>query len=170
MNQEVKTYYWKGKEWKSRNILIADIIPENASVIDIGGGESNLLNRLKNPFQYVSLDRVLLNDYTIEIDLNHDDFPNLGKFQFIVCQGVIEYIFDPILFFDKIKKYGKIMIATYRESRIPQPLRSNYFTIEEIKEIISKEWKIVFSSNIGGTHKEKLFYCVKKDEIPCIDN
>jgi 2-polyprenyl-3-methyl-5-hydroxy-6-metoxy-1,4-benzoquinol methylase len=169
MNEETK-YYWKGKEWSNRLRLIADIIPENASVIDIGGGECNLFEKLNNPRQYVSLDKVVLNDRTIMVDFNTDDFPNLGKFQFIVCQGIIEYIVDPVVFFDNVKKYGKIMIATYRESKKLQPFRYNYFIIEEIKEIISREWTIVFSKDVKGAHKEKLFYCVKKDEIPCIDN
>ncbi|MDD5068068.1 MAG: methyltransferase domain-containing protein [Candidatus Pacebacteria bacterium] len=160
--KKAENYYWNEKEWKERTRAIARLIPACATVIDLGGGQGNLCKYLKNPIQYILIDQLELTDRTIMADFNNGEFPNAGQFQFIVCQGIVEYIIEPARFLKRIRKYGKIMIMTYREEKRDQPFRINHFSIPEIKSIIQNDWEIVFSKNVAGSHKEKLFYCIRK--------
>lgn len=107
-------YPWKVK-WTSRNKLVAKYI-RKGSLLDIGGGLGEILDFTK-PTRYVSLDREVWSRHTIVVDLNDTrEYPICEKpFDNVLCQGIIEYINDPITFLKHIKKYGGYLILTYRE-------------------------------------------------------
>lgn len=147
--------------WDGRTRLIAKIIPEGVSVIDLGGGFGNLFRHLKNCQNYVSLDVKNWTDATIKADFNKGEFPDIKpEFQMIVCQGILEYIEKPEEFLNKIKKYGSRLLITYRPiagHKDTGIYKNSMSAIEAVKKIKGAGWEIIFSREIIGT--QKLFYC-----------
>jgi hypothetical protein len=133
INEELKKeYQWRPDAiWEKRMDQISKIIPEGTMVLDLGGGFCHLQERLKNCY-YLSIDIKPWTDLTVVADLNEDEYPELevSKFNYLVAQGIIEYIKDPADFLEKIKKYGDILLLTYRKT---EGMR---FSHKRIKEII----------------------------------
>ena len=149
INKElIKEYPWQ-KRWDKRTELIAKIIPEGISVLDLGGGFGNLYQYLIDCPRYISLDIKEWTDATIKADFNKGEFPDMyPEFQIIVCQGIIEYIERPAEFLESIKKYGSKLLIT----------RDNKVGMAEFKELLQNTgWEVIFSRSIIGS--QKLFYC-----------
>jgi hypothetical protein len=166
INEQIKNEYPWGaeREWEHRTKIIADILPERATVIEMGGGFCHLEKYIKNG-EYISLDLKPWTDKTIVADFNKGQFPELlGIYQFIVCQGILEYIEGPEEFLREIKKYGKILIITYRLGQKKEiKERKNRMTFVEIREILEKNgWEILLKSIISISGEQQLFYCKQK--------
>jgi hypothetical protein len=166
INQKIKNEFQWGpeREWKTRTKIIADILPDGARVIEMGGGFCHLEKYIKNG-EYISLDLKPWTDKTIVADFNKWQFPELlGLYQFIICQGILEYIEKPERFLNEIKKYGKIMILTYLTDTTHDVAdRKNKLTFNEIREMLEKTgWDILMQSIISISGEQKLFYCKQK--------
>jgi hypothetical protein len=167
INEEIKDKFpWgAGREWKERTQIIASIIPKGVSVLDLGGGFCHLKKYLSywQGLKYLSMDIEEWTDCTIKADFNKGEFPDRGEWQIIVCQGIIEYIKDPIYFLEKIKKYGETLIITYLDVRRGEAElrgRLNFTPIADFEKVIELEWEIVMERKIK--HGQKIYYCKKK--------
>jgi hypothetical protein len=148
--------------WARRTKFIAKLILPKVSVIDIGGG-FEMLNKYLEECEYTVVDKFECTKRTIVADLNKDEFPSFEKqFNYIICQGVIEYIKDPKNFLKSIKKYGKILIITYRKSPTATPVWRNELTFKYFRKLLRwTNWEIIFEKEMENG-RETLFYCRQK--------
>ncbi len=164
MNEIKNTYPWGNKEWTSRSKKIAEFVPEGASVIDLGGGFENLKKHL-SAGSYISVDKAKWTPQTIVADFNKIEFPELEKRDCVVCQGILEYIKDPMIFLRKIQKYGDRLILTYRVGHIGVKGRLNDFEQEEVIELLVEAgWKIMQQKEVrenGNFVNERVYFCKK---------
>lgn len=158
-----KEYPWKKDVfWKKRMEAVVKLIPFASAVVDLGGGYSHLEKQIEQKkCRYVSLDIEKWTDKTIKADFNKGEFPDAPFGETIVCQGILEYIEDPLNFLKRIKKYGRILILTYMVGEIRME-RKNNFEISELREkIIEAGWEINFDELIQKN--ERIFECLKND-------
>ena len=138
--------------WDARTKVIARAIPEGVSILDLGGGFGRLARCLKENRngRYISLDLKPWTDATIVADFNKGEYPDVGKYHYLVAQGIIEYMKDKEQFLESIKKYGSMLLITH-----------NGYKKEKFKELLKKtKWEIVFSRPVPGS--QKLYYCYTK--------
>jgi hypothetical protein len=147
--------------WDSRTKKIAKIIPENSSVIDLGAGKQNLKKFLITPSRYVPIDKFELSPDTIVADFNLDQYPDVEPADFMVAQGIIEYLDEPEKFLQRIRKYGDRLVITYREQfGSPGMERKNSFTFTELIDMLEGAgWKVARS--IEFTSRHAIFECTK---------
>ena len=159
--KEKMLYKWGPEKcWNVRSKIIGEIIPDNVSIIDIGGGYEHLRKFIKKGVKYKCIDIKAWKPETIVADFNKNQYPNAGRHHCLVCQGIIEYIEKPNEFLDKIKKYGHTMLITYKTGKV-NDIRVNSFSFHRIEKILEHAgWKILLSRNINPDHNEKLYYCV----------
>lgn len=103
-------------DWDDRNIQIANFIQDNRSVLDLGAGAQTLRSHLKRGCRYQPCDLVKSSPDVILCDFNRGIFPDISpqSFDYVVCSGVLEYIWDPEGFIARIRNYGSRLIVTYR--------------------------------------------------------
>jgi 2-polyprenyl-3-methyl-5-hydroxy-6-metoxy-1,4-benzoquinol methylase len=128
-----------GKFWEQRNAIIGGSLSEGESVLDLGGGFCHLSEYVTG--RYVSLDKEAWTNVTIKADFNAGEFPDVGYFDVIVCQGVLEYMKEPLAFLKAIRKYGKRLFLSYQLG--DRPDRGNSLLFTELREILQQAgWEI----------------------------
>ena len=148
VNPNLKFPWGEGKWWPDRNARIAARIPEKASVIDIGGGLSHLAESVTG--RYVSLDREQWTNLTVAADFNKGEFPDVGVFDIVVCQGALEYMDDPCAFLQSIRKYGPTLYLTYQLGKSGEPFKRNELSFEELfASLMATGWEVF---EIGRAH------------------
>lgn len=165
-----KEYPWGREPWLRRTKIIGKMIPEGASVLDLGGGLGHLFAELKEPRHYRSMDIEKWNDLTIVADFNEGEYPETGRtFQYIVAQGILEYISKPADFLKNIKKYGDILILTYRRY-VPGEWRveRKEYTYADVNEALARTgWERIMETSLGDDGNgpiEKIMLCRKKEK------
>lgn len=127
--------------WSGRNLKISSFIDDNSLVLDLGCGNKDLLKYIK-PKKYIGID---LNDFS-DFKINFNEkfvLPALETRDYIVCSGLLEYLYDLDYFFNAIKDKSKIYIFTFwkKHKSIENPFAievrfrdklEKYFTIEKI--------------------------------------
>lgn len=163
INDKIKKEYpWgPGRVWAKRTQEIAKILPDRAKVIDLGGGFCCLEKYIKNG-EYISIDLKPWTDKTLVADFNRGQFPPLSERQFIICQGLFEYIKNPEKFLKRIKKYGKIMILTYLlAGTYDIGERKARMTAGEMEDMLKKTgWEIIFKKRFSEV--QNIYYCTKQ--------
>jgi hypothetical protein len=152
------------KNWPDRAKAIAEIIPPEASVLDLGGGFSYMRELLPNN-KYVSVDKQKWTPGTIQADFNKGEFPDLGKFDVIICQGILEYINSPIDFLLQIHKYGRRLIISYYTGKFNVQDRKNNFNFEQVEALLDKtNWQIICQrkSTLYKSGNEEIYICTLK--------
>jgi hypothetical protein len=100
--------------WDERNRIIATLIPEASSVVDLGAGAQTLKRYLKSGCEYQPCDIVKSSPDIIVCDFNSGIYPSLSRrYDYVVCSGVFEYIRHPSHFLSNIRQYGKRIILSY---------------------------------------------------------
>jgi hypothetical protein len=100
--------------WDARNRVIAQMIPANSSVIDLGSGAQTLERYLKPGCKYQPCDCVKSSDNVLLCDFNNDQYPNISqRFDYVVVSGLLEYIRDPRKFLGRIRSYGNVLLVSY---------------------------------------------------------
>lgn len=128
-------------------------------VLDLGGGLGTLHNYLKD-CNYVSIDLKKWTSNTIVADFNKNEYPNIGQYDYIICQGILEYIENPEYFLRRIRKYGKILIGSYWFNGTGKMGRKNDLSLRELKDLFKKTgWDLVFISKFSNN--QKIFFCSK---------
>lgn len=153
-----KNYPWQ-THFRSRNAVVAKVIPDGASILDLGGGFGGI-TRFTKPETYVSLDLELYTNLTVKANFNKGIFPEVGRFQFLICQGILEYLDQPAEFLKKIKKYGDIMLLTYRKGQADSKQKNNMDFPWVRMMLTDCGWEIVFERPIANA--QRFFYCRKK--------
>lgn len=158
--QFTKTDYgrWKfvDKEthfWDERNKIIAKMIPNGSSVLDLGAGSQTLRNYLQN-CHYQPVDFYKKTPDTLICDFNNGEFPSLmNKFDYVVCSGLFEYIRDPLAFLGFFCGLGSKIILTYalrlpHQSKISRLNQGwvNHLTQDELEKLflqLDLHWTVV---------------------------
>jgi hypothetical protein len=100
--------------WDERNKLIASLIPENVSVIDVGAGNMTLRSLIPASCRYQSVDCVKVADDTLLVDFNKGILPEIeGSFDLAICSGVMEYVESPKDFLRIVTGWANLVILTY---------------------------------------------------------
>lgn len=166
--EKAEEYLWGPAEWKKRTQFIAKLIPKGSAVVDLGGGLCHLYKYLEDP-KYISIDVDGWTDQTVIADFNKGEYPDLHPQynQYIVAQGVIEYMKKPKEFLREIHKYGDILILSYRRwtpDKWRMPRRKMSF--DDISEYLkATKWEKLVEKNIladQGEAIEKVYICRKK--------
>jgi len=162
-NQEIKKEWpWKNEGWPARAKAIAETIPPEAKVLELGGGLC-FLKTMRPELDYRSIDLKEWTSLTTVADFNKDEFPEMGLFDIIVCQGILEYIDLPFNFLNAIHKYGRRLLITYYFGKNNVSSRKNYLKIDELfVTLIKTEWKVVAIRRVSN--EEIIFLCVKYDK------
>ena len=101
------------KEWDTRTIMIAQLIPPNSTVLEFGAARLVLREYLPTSCSYQPSDIVDRGFNTIVSDLNQE-FPNLTRhYTHVVFSGVLEYILDIDKVLNELKKHNDVVIASY---------------------------------------------------------
>jgi glycosyltransferase involved in cell wall biosynthesis len=140
--------------WDERNKCIADLIPANSSVLDLGAGPQTLRKHLDLSCVYQPCDVVKSSDDVLLCDFNAGIYPQIEHlFDFVVCSGVLEYMRDPLAFIDIAAALGHRMILTYAPARDGDKLWTrmaegwvNHLRQEELEKLLDKlglQWIIV---------------------------
>ena len=98
-----------------RVAAIADLLPRNGSVIDIGAGTMALFSKMPIAVAYTPLDLVRYSDATVLADLNQAQFPD-GHWDCAVLLETLEFIHDAAWLLRTVKKAADHLIMTYRVS------------------------------------------------------
>jgi hypothetical protein len=107
--------------WDERNIVIANLIPDGVSVLDLGSGAQTLRRHLKPGCQYQPCDVIQSSPDVIHCDFNSGIYPVLKtRYDYVICSGVFEYMRDPARFVSEVPKYGKKTIFTFNPSNPKQ--------------------------------------------------
>ncbi|MBL8079496.1 MAG: hypothetical protein JNM55_16140 [Anaerolineales bacterium] len=153
-------------KWNGRNQLIANLISEGSSVIDIGAGTQSIKRYLIN-CEYQPCDLVRRTEDTIYCDFNLGVYPKVNKiYDYVVCSGVLEYIRNPEDFISYVGSVGNIAILTYAplegDASIVSRLENgwvNHFSKLQIEELFSD---LNYCFEIAGCWKKQIIYCIEK--------
>jgi hypothetical protein len=93
-------------------------------------------------------------------DFNKKQYPRIGVFDQIVCQGILEYIDEPKDFLKAIRKYGGKLIITYKEFAPTDIERRNIFEFYEIEKMLAQtKWSIEEKRKYGSN--QQIYICKK---------
>jgi hypothetical protein len=85
--------------------------------------------------------------------LNSHPYPELGRFDYIVVAGVVEYVKNATMFFSGLRKYGDVIVMTFLSSQSKVKGR-NLRTLEEINKCISRAgWEVVIKEDYTDSHR-----------------
>lgn len=150
----------EGREWKKRTEMIASLIPAHSSVLDLGCGFCHLKKYLRKECRYIGVDKDTWVDEIVTCEFNKNEFPNVGIFDFIVCQGILEYINEPQEFLKQIRKYGQTLILTYKLYTTTDIENRNIYSFREIVEMLTEaNWEIVEHQKVDNG--QNLYICKK---------
>lgn len=162
-NKDLKSKWpWGGRvAWPDRTKAISEIVPPEASVIELGGGMCNLKKFIPQN-KYVSIDVEEWTDVTIKADFNKGEFPETEKFDVVVCQGILEYIERPYDFLNMIHKYGRRLIISYHLGGNDVESRKNWMSFVELENLLNECGWLRLKERILNS-REKIICCVKTE-------
>ena len=107
-------------EWSERSRLAASLVPDNASVLEIGVGTGAFREFVKARTAYLGADLQPLDAATIELDLDLDPLPP-GRFDYAVLLGVFGYLHRPQAAAEKVCRAAHHVIVSYccRRKELP---------------------------------------------------
>ena len=79
--------------WSSRAEMASGLIPDGASILEIGVGAGDFRNRVQGRCSYEGADLAPLEDTTLILNLETDPLPD-KEYDFVVLLGVLEYIYE----------------------------------------------------------------------------
>lgn len=153
-------YQFEGKQWNARTRRIAQAIKRGSSVLDLGAGEQNLKRFLKR-CEYFPVDLYPCTPETIVMDLNNIDVTKLPHVDYLIAQGLLEYLDDPEDFLKQIGHLGDNLVTTYRfEFGSPGMERKNNFPRDQVHSMLKRAgWARVLQKDYTPQHA--IFYCRK---------
>ena len=152
------------KEWDSRTIMMARMIPPNSSILEFGAARLVLREYLPPNCTYQPSDIVDRGENTIVCDLNYE-FPKLSHhYTHVVFSGVLEYIFDIDKVLKELKTHSDTVIASYATTdKISDYVTRrqsgwiNHFNNDQIVSIFSKNGYCLKSSHSWNLHTIYIF-------------
>ena len=130
--------------WDSRNLVVASLVAEGSSVVDVGAGAQTLRKHIKGLVKYTPCDLFKNTPDTHIIDFNEGVYPTgIEQHDYVICSGVLEYVRDPEPFVRFLKASGKTMVLTYnvrlpKDSTIDRLAKDwvNHFSAEELRALL----------------------------------
>lgn len=98
--------------WATRAAIVAGLIPDGSTVLDLGCGAMDLGKQLGDRAHYIPADLVARDERTLIIDLNQGLFPDVQA-DVVTLLGVIEYIHAPETLLIEMAKRWPHAIVTY---------------------------------------------------------
>lgn len=136
--------------WDIRNEIIAAVIPANSSVVDLGCGPQTLRNHLKLGCMYRPFDCVRSSPAVEFCDINAGVYPRIDNVvDYIVCSGLVEYIWDPREFLRRIAPLGRRICLSYN-TLIPGQKRRSRLARSWVNHITQVELEQMFT-DLGFT-------------------
>jgi hypothetical protein len=80
--------------WSGRAKKASGLIPDGASILEIGVGAGDFRNYVQGRCSYEGADLAPLEDTTLILNLDTDLLP-AKKYDFVVLLGVLEYLYEP---------------------------------------------------------------------------
>ena len=145
---------WGDVEWTERAVFAASLIPPQSTVLELGSGMGHLQKRLDHPRIYVPVDKEKWTPDTLTCDFN-ERLPNLGRFDFVVALGLVEYLNDPLSFFASVHELTDNFILSYRKfelTHLPRTTRDSPFAIQ--KKFAATNWVIAKKREVVKTGAE----------------
>lgn len=100
--------------WDERNDIISRNIPAGSSVIDLGSGAQTLRGKLAAGCTYQPCDVVQSSPDILLCDFNRDLYPETNRaYDYVVCSGVLEYIWKPDRFLARLPELGHKILLSY---------------------------------------------------------
>jgi len=131
--------------WDERNKLISSLIPDGSAVIDMGSGAQTLRQYLKTNCKYQPCDVVKSSPDVILCDFNAGEYPELtGKFDYVVCSGVFEYIRNPAEFLQRIPLFAPKVILTFNPL-LPEKSKFSRLTVHWNNHLTKAETEKLFA-------------------------
>lgn len=134
----------KNPPWSGRNLEISKRIKENSNVLDLGCGSKDLLNYI-TPNVYLGVDYDNSADLTINFN-NSFEMP-VGKWDYIVCSGLLEYLADIDKFLETVSTVPSTYIFSYWDKnetlRLPNNLPS--YSVKNFTDTINEKFKVIES-------------------------
>lgn len=98
--------------WSERSAIAACILPDGASILEIGVGAGHFREQVQNRCVYVGADLQPLDSITRMLNLDHDPLPQ-GGYDYIVSLGVFEYLHFPEVAAAKIAAGAANLVISY---------------------------------------------------------
>lgn len=107
--------------WRERLELIADLIPQGSSVLDLGCGAQGLRQLVDGP--YTPADIHPRTPDTLPFDMHREVYPQ-GQWDIAVLSGVLEYASHPLRVLRRVRPLAPKAILTYQTVSRPTHERS----------------------------------------------
>lgn len=150
--------------WTKRNKKIASLLTSRPKVLDLGCGSKDLLNYIQ-PKEYLGVD---YQQPLADVNINFNDSfkcpkPNKGKWSYIVCSGLLEYLIDLNLFFNTIQHNSKSYVFTYwlDAQTSTTNANKNMLSISKVLDLINQNFQI---QKVDNFRRHLIFVC-KDNEI-----
>jgi hypothetical protein len=149
------------ENWNQRTELLATYLSDSAKIIEFGAGLMHMKQLLKHNQVYTPSDIVKRFPATFVFDLNEPLDLDLSSYDTVVFSGVLEYVYDIKLVFDKLKKEKiKYIILSYCCSDLIEASREENgwlsdYTISELKEIFKNSGYTIVSNEVWN--KQSVF-------------
>jgi hypothetical protein len=132
--------------WDERNRLIASLIPDGSSVVDLGSGAMTLRTHLKRACTYQPCDVIPSAPEVLLCDFNASVYPTFSRyFDYVVCSGILEYVADVRGFLSRAAGFGKTLLISYNpriagQSRVFRMSNNwvNSFTKDELERLFEE--------------------------------
>lgn len=143
------------ENWNERSHILANMVPENARVIEFGAGNMALKKYLPKNCKYQGSDLVQRSPEMKVCDLNMGIYFSLTPYNTAVFSGVLEYVYDIDKVFVQLSEKINTVILSYACSDISSAnrLKSGWlsdYTKEDLESIFNRngyeimeytEWK-----------------------------
>ena len=151
--------------WASRSTIIASLIPSNSSVLDLGAG-SQTLKRYLHDCNYQPCNLFQTTPDTMVCNFNKNIYPKIhNEFDFVVCNGLLEYIRKPKVFLKNIMPMGRKYIISYAIKLPKYSLKwrlsmgwFNHYTETELENLFVS---LGYKFKIIGQWNEQIIYYLK---------
>lgn len=131
--------------WDQRNEIIAAMIPANSSVVDLGCGARTLARYLKPGCIYQPFDVAPIDPAVAYCDFNNGIFPSLPiPADYVVCSGVLEYLWHPGEFLKKAAAMGRHVYLSYNP-REPHESRRSRLGRKWVNHLSETDLERIFS-------------------------
>ncbi len=135
--------------WVGRARTAANLVPQNARVLDLGCGQQVFKQVLPDGCTYTPADIKQWTEDVVRIDLNEGLWPE-GQWDVVVSLGVLEYIYDIDKYFSGIAERADVAVISYSVPNALTPAavaarrRTSWLTDFEAHTIVAAAYRCGF--------------------------